>query len=183
MRKYKAIFFLSTFFLFGCYKVDKLTDSDKIDIISQIIKDEGIKILYDEFLKIDPNDSTLYYISYFPNDVQKYNHSSSIIAFDRLFNKKDFCKFKKQINSFDSTLRLSKFIRNRSARIYPNSDTSFKPGLAYHLSYPLLNRTKNAIIVFLEYGGGMMMGGEYVFIYAKRGGKWVRLSKIMIMMI
>jgi hypothetical protein len=182
MKNYRVIF-LSSLFLLGCHHVDKLTDTDKIDVISQIITDERIKVLYDEFSEVDPNDSTLYYISYFPNNVQKFNHSSSIIDFNRLFDKGDFAEFKEQIKLFDTTLRLSKLVENHSARIYSNSDTSFKPGLAYHLSYPIFNRKRNALIVFLEYYGGMMMGGEYVLIYAKRGGKWVRLTNIMKMMI
>jgi hypothetical protein len=186
MKYYKLRLLLSVILFIGCNRidnqvVDKLGESDKIDVLKQIIKEEKIENLDDEFVKIDSNDSTLYYITYFPNDVQRYNRSSSLIAFNKLFDKKDLFEFKKQINSFDTSYRLSKFNKDDRNNISSISDSSRKDGIKYYISYPLLNRRKNAVIVFLQYYGGELCSADLVLIYAKKSGKWIRLSTILVM--
>lgn len=176
----KIIVFLTILSSFGCQGVDKLNESDKIDLIAQIIKEEKISYLADGFSEIDTDDSTLYYIALFPNQVQKYNRSNSIIDFDKLFDKSDLIEFKKQIDSCDSTLKLSKLLRNSNVTFYSNSDSLQKDEIEYWLTYPLLNRKKNAMIVYLNYYGGLLMGGKSVLIYIKKSGKWIRLSTIML---
>jgi hypothetical protein len=178
MKSFKVIILLSILISFGCDRVEKLNEFYRIDVIKQIIKDEKITNLDNEFSKIDPNDSTLYYITYFPNDVQKYNHSSSVIAFNKLFDKEDLIEFKKQIDSFDTTLRLSRLIKDEKVNLFSISDSSRKNGIECCISYPMLNQKKNAVIVYLSYYGGMMIGGKMVLLYAKKSGKWIRLSTI-----
>ncbi len=169
---------LTILILLGCQRVDKLNESDKIDLISQIIKEEKISYLADGFSEVDPNDSTLYYIALSPNEVQKYNRSSSIIDFDKLFDKSDLIEFKKQNDAYDSTLKISKLLKNSNVKFYSNSDSLMKDETEFWLTYPLLNRRKNAMIVYLNYYGGLLMSGKRVLIYAKKSGKWVRLSTI-----
>jgi len=185
MKYCKLSFLLSILLLVEFQRIDnqsfdKLNESDKIDVIKQIIKEEKIESLDDEFSKIDPNDSILYYIANFPNNVQRYNHSSKVIAFSNLFDKEDLFEFKKQINSFGTTLSLSKCIKHGKGNFPSISDSSRKEGIKYYISYPLLNRKKNAVIVFLDYYGGELCSGELVLLYAKKSGKWTRLSTIMV---
>jgi hypothetical protein len=184
MKHLLLICILETLFLQGCrnaVNVDELSEADRIDVISQIINEEKIKNLDDIFYTIPLTDSTLYYITYYPKDVQKYNKTNSVTDLNRLFYKSDLVEFKNQHNSFDTTLRLHKIIQDKKVHFSSVSDSSNNIGIEYSISYPLLNRNKNALIVFLKYYGGMLCGGEYVLIYVKKSGKWIRLSTIWLM--
>jgi hypothetical protein len=181
MKYFLLIGILLTIFLQGCRRaanVDELCEADRIDVIRQIIKEEKIKNLENRFFIIDSTDSTLYFITYYPNDVQKYNKTNSVTDLNRLFDERDLIEFKNQLNSFDTTLRLHKIIQDRKVHFSSVSDSSNNNGIEYSISYPLFNRNKNALIVFLKYYGGMLCGGEFALIYVKKYGKWIRLSTI-----
>jgi hypothetical protein len=153
-----------------------------MDVLNQIILDEKIENLDDEFSKIDSEDYTLYAITNSPKDVQKYNPSSSLISFSKIFDKKDLFEFKKQIISFDTSLRPSRFIKDKRVNFSTVIDSSKKINITCYLSYPLFNKQKNAVIVFLDYYGGDLFSGQDVLIYAKKSNKWIRLSRIVVIM-
>ncbi len=176
---------LFIYFLSGCHSaanVDELSASDRLNVINQIIKEEKIRNLDDEFFKIDSTDSTLYYITNYPKDVQKYNKTNPVTDLNKLFDRRDLPELRNQFNTFDTALRLHTIINDKTVHINSISDSSYKDGINYTISYPLLNRDKNALIVFLNYYGGLLCGGEYVLIYVKKSGKWIRLSTILLRM-
>ena len=163
---------------FGCKRVDQLNESDRKDVIRQIIRDEKITYLADEFSQIEPHDSTLYFIALYPRQVQKNNGGSTLIGFNNLFDKRDLAVFQEQKNSYKPSIRISRFINDKKVTFYSDKDSLKKNEVQFWLSYPLFNRKKNALIIYLNYYGGMLMGGETVLIYAKKSGKWVRLATI-----
>jgi hypothetical protein len=164
--------------LSGCYKVQPLDESDRYSVIAQIIKEERITCICNEFKEPDDSDSILYFLATQPDQLQKANRGKDIIRFSKLFDKEDINGFRKQMESRDSTLRLSAHLHVPGVRFVESSDTTAHCDCWHSVSYPLMNKNKTALVVFYDYYCGMLSGGKMAFVYIKRGGAWVRLVTI-----
>ena len=165
--------------LFGCQKIDTLNDSDKIDLIPFIIKEHTIGCLYNKPIKVNNSDSLLYYISLYPERIQKVNRLNPFIDFNKIFKKDDIVNYENQIKSFDTTLEYNHIIKS-DIHFFTDNDTILDCQTRYYISYPLFNSKKNALIVYLSYYSGPLSAGDMVLFYVKRFGKWDCLEKIML---
>ena len=159
--------------------VDKLSDSDKIDLISYILKSEKVTCVYDKFDSFDPYDSVLYYLALSPVQIQEYNCKSCIIDLKKIFKKDDLKTFQQQIGSANSIKRLSKLLSTKKIKFLADHDSTTNCNISLSISYPLLNTQKNAMVVYIDYYGGPLMSGKFVSIYVKQLGSWKKLCTIL----
>ena len=148
-------------FICRSQNVDGLLESDKVDLISYILKSEKVTCVYDNFLSIGLSDSTLFYLANTPELVQKSNCEHGPIDFKILFSKKDVQTFKQQLKLTNSKKRLSQLLVMKKIKFLKNSDSTFNCNISFNISYPLLNTRKNAMVVSIEYYGNSLMSGAY----------------------